>query len=284
MSFNPLFRSVAGPQEPRRYSAPDVLAFFRHARNQQGEDRIVERRRASMMDSRPKSSRMSSTMPPPVEELDLPAARVGGPIFVDLGLGQPSTASEPPQDHLERPSSRAHIGLGLSLPADDDADDILVNLLPSPSHRTNVASSPRLPNPRATTDDSLESYPVAPPGLTNPFSSARGRVVETYFSESSSTSNQRRNIPSIVVITPEDDLGVIAIDIVPPTPDATSDTLDMLAVQGDTEDEDEDDIIIEVTPPSPVSEQYVVRRDVPSTPRAPRLPHITRFLSDPLYT
>ena len=167
----------------------------------------------------------------------------------------------------------AYIGLGLGLPIldGDEDDELLVDLLPSPSPSASPApASPatqaRVPYTRTSTDDSLEAYPVSPPGLTQPLPDEIEPVVETYIP------NVYTESQDVLIIPPEDDPEFVTIEIVsvPPTPAAIADALDILDLAMEEEE------ILRIR-------RDMVHVDFPPTPAAPRLPHITRFSFDPLY-
>ena len=161
----------------------------------------------------------------------------------------------------------AYIGLGLGLPIlDGDEDELLVDLLPSPSPSASPATQARVPYTRTSTDDSLEAYPVSPPGLTQPLPDEIEPVVETYIP------NVYTESQDVLIIPPEDDPEFVTIEIVsvPPTPAAIADALDILDLAIEEEE------ILRIR-------RDMVHADFPPTPAAPRLPHITRFSFDPLY-
>ena len=172
----------------------------------------------------------------------------------------------------------AYIGLGLGLPVmDGDEDEMLVELLPSPSPPappapTFPATQARVPYTRTSTDESLEAYPVSPPGLTQPLPRGNEPILEAYVTDVVSFSDM--GSPDVLIVAPEDDPEFMTIEVVSvaPTPADIADALDMLDLAMEQEGE--------------VTSR--IRRDVgqagfPPTPGAPRLPHITRFSFDPLY-
>ncbi|KAH9842912.1 uncharacterized protein C8Q71DRAFT_903917 [Rhodofomes roseus] len=278
MSFHPFFRSVAEPQGPRRHSAPDIFSFLRRGRLEQGEGDTNRREGKSKLAIRPPVLRRTSSTPTTVQAL-IVATPVNEPIIVDLSLGQSPSDPSPHLHHRTQDASHTRAGLGLGLPAYDDADDRLVELLPGPMHPyTGIAIPARLPNPRTISAESVQSYTQGPPGLTESLLNEHERVVDV---SDSGFFDQTMDLPNFVVVAPEDDFDIIAVDIIPPTP--TPDALDALDMMEVLAEEGEDGIAIEVVPPTPGLRRQEGQMHVPPTPGAPRLPHVTRFPFDPLY-
>lgn len=184
--------------------------------------------------------------------------RLAAVLFHSCCEGQPRTA---------------YIGLGLGLPVmDGDEDEMLVELLPSPSPPASPATQARVPYTRTSTDESLEAYPVSPPGLTQPLPHANEPIVEADVTDVVTFSDM--GSPDALIVAPEDDPEFMTIEVVSlaSTPADIADALDMLDLAMEQEEE--------------VTSR--IRRDMeqagfPPTPGAPRLPHITRFSFDPLY-
>ncbi|KAI0736869.1 hypothetical protein C8Q72DRAFT_29406 [Fomitopsis betulina] len=262
MSLRPFFRTLGSTHEPRRHSAPDVL---RHTREQPAE----RGRKSESGLGRPKSWRRASWAPFAIDESDSPT--ITGPIFVSFNpiqwAGERATQASLPQNA----PPTAPIGLGVDPLNDneddeDDVDELLVDLLPSPSQLTSPVAPAQASYTGADIDYPLD-YTISPPGLELPL--ADERVIES----SPAAKVVSWNAPDILIEEDEDeDDGFMAIELDP----FTLATIVEVPEMPDISIEEEQEFAARI-------QRDIMPTDFPPTPSAPRLPYITRFSFDPLY-